>query len=39
MEDQAYNAITQEAEAEPRFQGQPKHTKNLSLKKKKKKPA
>lgn len=35
MEDHAYNVITQEAEAEPRFQDQPMHTKYLSLKKKK----
>lgn len=36
MEDHAYNAITWEAEGEPRFQGRPVHIKNLSLKKKKK---
>lgn len=34
MEDHAYNAITREAEGEPRFQGQPMNIKNLSLKKK-----
>lgn len=36
MEDHAYNAITQEVEGKPRFQGQPVHIKNLSLEKKKK---